>query len=192
MNMLKPIETLFNGHRFRSRLEARWAVFFTVLEVPYDYEPEGYRFERYAYLPDFLMPSWNVFVEIKPIKPRIDEMQRFIAFAQHAEKSLLIFYGNASADGHRVIWCSPDGLQGDDLQLAACRERCGQMFIQNETWGIQAIAPLTGHDCLNGICYFSWPLIWNQLRDAFDAAQGARFEFGEAWHAGLPRNEAPI
>ncbi len=27
---LTPITTTFNGHRFRSRLEARWAVFFAL------------------------------------------------------------------------------------------------------------------------------------------------------------------
>ena len=25
---IKPIETVFKGHKYRSRLEARWAVFF--------------------------------------------------------------------------------------------------------------------------------------------------------------------
>lgn len=27
---IKPIETVYKGYRFRSRLEARWAVFFQV------------------------------------------------------------------------------------------------------------------------------------------------------------------
>jgi hypothetical protein len=205
--MLKPIETTFNGHRFRSRLEARWAVFFTVLEVPYDYEAQGYNFEEYAYLPDFWIPSWNVFVEIKPFRPDADEMRRYIAFAKHAEKSLLLFYGNASADEHRVLWCSPSGYEADDLQLASCRKGCGQMFIESQKWGCQAFSDvLTDCECLsdcaehrlgrdcNGRPYVSgdsWPLIWDKLREALDAAQGARFEFGEAWHAALPRN-APL
>ena len=28
---LRPIETHYNGYRFRSRLEARWAVFFEAM-----------------------------------------------------------------------------------------------------------------------------------------------------------------
>jgi hypothetical protein len=32
----------YNGYRFRSRLEARWAVFFDELGVAYRYEPEGF------------------------------------------------------------------------------------------------------------------------------------------------------
>ena len=39
---IKPIETVYNGYRFRSRLEARWAVFFDEAEIPYEYEPEGF------------------------------------------------------------------------------------------------------------------------------------------------------
>jgi hypothetical protein len=38
----KPIETLYRGYRFRSRLEARWAVFFDRARIPWRYEPEGY------------------------------------------------------------------------------------------------------------------------------------------------------
>ena len=191
--MLKPIETTYNGHRFRSRLEARWAVFLTVLGVPYDYEPEGYTFEEHKYLPDFWIASWDVFVEIKPFRPNSIELERYVAFAQHAEKSLLLFYGNASAEDHRVLWCSPEGYKADDLQLACCRSGCGQMFMQSQTFGAQPIAPTTEHDCWDYPQHHPldrWPVIWDKLREAFDAAQGARFEFGEAWHPGLPRNEA--
>ena len=38
---IKPIETIYNGYRFRSRLEARWAVFFDALNIQCLYETEG-------------------------------------------------------------------------------------------------------------------------------------------------------
>lgn len=41
LNAIKAKETEYNGYRFRSRLEARWAVFFDVLGIKYEYEPEG-------------------------------------------------------------------------------------------------------------------------------------------------------
>ncbi len=31
--VIKPIETYYDGYRFRSRLEARWAVFFKVAGI---------------------------------------------------------------------------------------------------------------------------------------------------------------
>jgi len=39
---LRPLETKYRGCRFRSRLEARWAVFFDALGIKWWYEPEGF------------------------------------------------------------------------------------------------------------------------------------------------------
>jgi hypothetical protein len=50
---IKPIETSYQGYRFRSRLEARWAVFFDTLGLAWEYEPEGYVLDGHPYLPDF-------------------------------------------------------------------------------------------------------------------------------------------
>lgn len=50
---LKAIETQYKGYRFRSRLEARWAVFFDAIQAPYAYEPEGFDLDGEWYLPDF-------------------------------------------------------------------------------------------------------------------------------------------
>jgi hypothetical protein len=68
----KAIETQYKGFRFRSRLEARWAVFFDHLSVRWEYESEGFNLKNAFYLPDFHIPpqsrtagaSW--WLEIKP------------------------------------------------------------------------------------------------------------------------------
>ena len=63
---MQAIETVYNGYRFRSRLEARWAVFFDALEVEYEYEPEGYELSNgQRYLPDFFLPELKIYVEVK-------------------------------------------------------------------------------------------------------------------------------
>ena len=60
-----PIETIYKGCRFRSRSEARWAVFFDEAGIAWQYEPEG--FEQYGmrYLPDFFLPKTQTWVEVK-------------------------------------------------------------------------------------------------------------------------------
>jgi len=75
MNRNVPaIPTLFNGIRYRSRLEAQWAAFFTRLEWPFQYEP----FDLKQYIPDFVLQfeavkedGWPrggpVIVEVKPL-----------------------------------------------------------------------------------------------------------------------------
>lgn len=60
MNEIKPIQTYYDGHLFRSRLEARWAVVFNALHVPYEYEPEGFDLgDRLYYLPDFRVKCYG-------------------------------------------------------------------------------------------------------------------------------------
>lgn len=63
---IKPIETCYNGYRFRSRLEARWAVFMDALGIKYEYEPEGFELQSGWYLPDFWLPQLHAWLEIKP------------------------------------------------------------------------------------------------------------------------------
>lgn len=66
MKEIKPVETEYNGYRFRSRLEARWAVFFDAAGIKYEYEPEGFETEDGTrYLPDFYLPELHTYVEVK-------------------------------------------------------------------------------------------------------------------------------
>ncbi len=67
--MLQAIETVYRGYRFRSRLEARWAVFFDALDIVWQYEQEGYNLDGLWYLPDFWLPDLGYWVEIKPMLP---------------------------------------------------------------------------------------------------------------------------
>ncbi len=55
-----PIQTRYKGYRFRSRLEARCAVVFDAIKVPWVYEAEGFELSIGRYLPDFHLPRENV------------------------------------------------------------------------------------------------------------------------------------
>ena len=95
MEELKAIDTEYKGYRFRSRLEARWAVFFDTLQIKYEYEPEGFQVgEEQAYLPDFFLPDLSTYVEIKPSNTfefsTDDEKEEFSMTGDDVEK-----YGNA-------------------------------------------------------------------------------------------------
>lgn len=72
--MISAIETSYKGYRFRSRLEARWAVFFDALDIEWEYEPQGYKVgpNKRPYLPDFLLPKLRAFVEVKGDPERLD------------------------------------------------------------------------------------------------------------------------
>lgn len=63
---IQAIETIYDGYRFRSRLEARWAVFFNAIGLEYKYEFEGFKgFDNVCYLPDFWFPKQNIYAEVK-------------------------------------------------------------------------------------------------------------------------------
>lgn len=63
---ITAIETRYAGHLFRSRLEARWAVFFDRLGIAWEYEPQGYVLGNgESYLPDFWLPGLHLWVEVK-------------------------------------------------------------------------------------------------------------------------------
>lgn len=59
------IETEYRNIRFRSRLEARWAVLFDEWGKRWEFEPEGYSDGRTRYLPDFWLPDMDCFWEVK-------------------------------------------------------------------------------------------------------------------------------
>jgi hypothetical protein len=60
------MEVAYSGRIFRSRLEARWAVFLDLLDVNWDYEPSFYQVgEELFYLPDFYLPDHQLWLEVK-------------------------------------------------------------------------------------------------------------------------------
>lgn len=62
----KAMEVAYSGRIFRSRLEARWAVFLDLIQVNWDYEPSFYQVgEELYYLPDFYLPDHQLWLEVK-------------------------------------------------------------------------------------------------------------------------------
>lgn len=64
--MIRPIQTEYKECLFRSRLEARWAFFFDLMGIKWEYEPEGIILDNGTYyLPDFFLPDFHCFFEVK-------------------------------------------------------------------------------------------------------------------------------
>jgi hypothetical protein len=63
--MLRAIPTRYAGTDFRSRIEARWALLLDELHVKWQYELEGFQLSKTWYLPDFWLPGWKCFAEVK-------------------------------------------------------------------------------------------------------------------------------
>ncbi len=76
ISRLKALPTTYRRVKFRSRLEARWAVFFDALDLHWEYEPQGFTLDNRkdkhpdsCYCPDFLVrtpQNEDMWIEIKP------------------------------------------------------------------------------------------------------------------------------
>lgn len=92
---IKAIETRYKGYRFRSRLEARWAVFFDEMELRWEYEPEGFNLGNDGlYLPDFRLPvRFVMLIGTEEMRRRVDRLKeiapsRFVAFMEWSKGDL--------------------------------------------------------------------------------------------------------
>ena len=108
-------ETLYDRVLFRSRTEARWAVFWHELDIKYEYEVERFLPPGASYLPDFVIfPALGtIWVEIKPTwQADPDGIARFRKFAgerpQPSRAALII--------GLPTLHNKPLVIGGDDNQ----------------------------------------------------------------------------
>lgn len=177
---IKAIETEYKGYRFRSRLEARWAVFFDSLGIPWVYEPEGINVDGVNYLPDFYLPDCKQFFEVKGLMTDIDmnKVQALIS----AGYSVTIGY-----DDGKFIAC--DNWGGRDYSfctdntsaLCKCR-KCKKYWFM----GVNGIykCPCCGHYDGDGgfeevMSYFDHEGYTYADTKIWDVARQARFEHGE-------------
>lgn len=126
---IQAIETRYAGCRFRSRLEARWAVFFDSLGIRWEYEPQGFRvvpcatcnahlrgsFEECVYLPDFRLPEQNVFFEVKGVAPDEGYEAMLATFSGHGDADLILAVGDIPNPDSYEVACGPtaEGLWMD-------------------------------------------------------------------------------
>lgn len=152
---IQAIPTEYAGCRFRSRTEARWAVFLDALDIPWDYEVQGFRTPAGGYLPDFYLPDLDLFLEIKGPRPSDVELAKCQAIG-----NLIILVGGVPRDVERMEY----------WRWEPCSKGWGHVFHRcEEGWVIVSAAK-------------DWPLgpvDPDRLADALRAARGARFEHGE-------------
>lgn len=91
----EPQPTNHIGLQFRSRREARWAIFFDFLGITYKYEPQYFKFGKDRddyYLPDFYLPDYYLWFEVKGRKPDNRENRVARLLARHTGCSVAIYH----------------------------------------------------------------------------------------------------
>jgi hypothetical protein len=135
-NRIKAIETRYAGCHFRSRLEARWAVFFDHLDIPWEYEPEGFETSAGNYLPDFRIGDSGGWFEVKPEGAPADP--RHSALVELTEKPLIVARGMARsgvdqyrADTRRFVYYG-DVYRDAGVRCYGCDPQAAIGSFQNE------------------------------------------------------------
>lgn len=194
---LRAIETPYRGYRFRSRSEARFAVFLDALGIRWDYEIEGYELGSAGrYLPDFWLPDLGIWIEIKGTDPTVEEQQKARALAMQSENPVYIFYGGmeppAKEDGHFFrVGSGFRALGYGAIQHAAWARlpypNFSFIWVECETChavdviGIGPTLEMTKRICE---CNTTVRPRSGRLVQAYQASRSARFEHGES---GSPR-----
>lgn len=117
MTDFKAIETSYKGYKFRSRTEARWAIFFDACEIKWNYEREGYDLGDLGfYLPDFWLPVAKAFAEVKGQEFTTREINLCRRLALKSGHPVIMLAGAPEMQSYHVEM--PTGLLADTVLLA--------------------------------------------------------------------------
>ena len=160
--MIAAIETEHNGVLFRSRLEARWAVFFDALGIKYCYEREGYSLPSGNYLPDFYLPNQGrfkhgqngLFVEVKgSIEPKHRTLLQELSMHTRTSCTLV----------KDIPYPQPEILRGA-TDYRRCEYQNGQFAIDEE-WEIIGCCKSHGEHCAGYDDKFACDCPWHEFGD---------------------------
>jgi hypothetical protein len=195
---MQAIETRYAGCRFRSRLEARWAVFFDRLGIRWEYEPQGFVVgwpPGRRYLPDFWLPDLHLWVEVKGAASTLDLQLTVDAAVSHYGLPADPYGGHfddASRVGPRLLLLGPvprPGGRAAHSLLGFWKGDVHRDWAEFEpggysTHGAQDLIGSDGPDyfpadpnLVNPAYFGGQPSPF--VSEAYAAARSARFEHGE-------------
>lgn len=129
---MHAIPTEYDGRLYRSRLEARWAVFMDAIEVRFDYEPEAFELDGISYLPDFWLPAQGCYYEIKGSYPTQNELDKAHRLARFTQRNVYIEYRSPRlpdwGEGDSALCIFPNG-EDNQYWWGHC-ELCGRIELQ--------------------------------------------------------------
>lgn len=172
--MIQAIETYYNGYRFRSRTEAKYAVFFDAMNIEWRYELEGFVLpDGTYYLPDFYLPKFNggMWVEVKGGEFTEEEKRKCWELCNGTHKSVWLANDIPDFTCYEVYYWNdfpPYVIEGDGIPNADQAERENRMFAM---CGYGETGKTVGPQYMY--------LMGDMLTHAVKCAKEARFEHGE-------------
>lgn len=103
---MKAIPQEHNGILYRSRTEARWGEFWSLVGVKFEYEPEGFDLCGEWYVPDFFVEG--IYFEIKPPKAPTGR-EEFVAEALAKDQDSIVVIASGNPGNARLRAYLPSG-----------------------------------------------------------------------------------
>jgi hypothetical protein len=165
---MPAIETKYNDLPFRSRLEAKWAVFLDAMGIDYDYEREGYTLSGLWYLPDFWLPLPKEHARFENSGYWLEIKSRLLTNTEELQIKRLVH----ETGHHAYAICGRVGI--------------GEYLVSK--WAMNRTTKAVSCVYKDSDDYYLHFSMWNRLQpsnvevafeDALNTARAARFEHGE-------------
>lgn len=191
-NDIKPIETRYKGYRFRSRLEARWAVFFDAIGIEWEYETEGYNLgSSGCYLPDFWLPQFSLWVEVKAQEFTVQEFRKCVSLSALTGFDTLMLVGVPSNRWYSIASFVHSYYTG--AYVALSEVAVSDIYLEKRTLPERVWEETQRHpdeeelndsgEVIGTVYNFATPdaagVLTAATKRACNAARSARFEHGE-------------
>jgi hypothetical protein len=173
--MIQAQPTVYRGIRFRSKTEARWAVFFDNLDITWVYEPTRQQISSGTYHVDFYIPDWDVYVEVKGSDPTDLEIRKCVDLASVEHKKVLLLQNTpGNSKGEIMVYDNSFDWAGP-FHFARCRRCDGFWLISDLEGGVALSAAAKSCDR----CPEKYPVEDDGIKAAAHKARIHRFEISE-------------
>jgi hypothetical protein len=170
---IKSVETVYSGVTFRSRLEAKWAAMFDLLNWRWEYEP----LEFDGWFPDFvIIGKKQVFVEVKPLFDFPHDVAEKINGSSCPYETLIvgascpIAFSTFTEDHPSIGWlsevCGDEWRYWDSAPFGRWRDGKGKIGFCHSSYGFDD--RITGG--YDGGSFGGLDITWQEVRDLWGQA----------------------
>ena len=115
---IRAIPTTFQNVHYRSKLEAQWALFMSIIGMGFVYEPTQFNLQKFKYTPDFQVAQ-HVFFEIKPAVVPVNIFDRITLLAT-SQRVMVYLCAGDFWNGFTMLQITPTGVLTTGYDIRYC------------------------------------------------------------------------
>ena len=146
MNETNPNNSVYKDIIFRSKAEAKWAIFLNYLNIGFEYEFKKIRGNNFLYIPDFWLPQQKIWIEVKNGDVTEEEKIKAVELSKQEENPVFIF------NRFPIIQRFSDPFDGEstinelsDFQIFWANSRICKEFFIGKPLNLKLISVLRMH-----------------------------------------------